>query len=130
MTKKPSGVNKTVKGILTALLLWGLLFSLRNDHPASAAATQDKPNAAEPKEEDSVRNLIEELYVHYEAIDRRLRELKGHLRATGDVRDLLTPATVYVKKEKGFRLISVELKDNGASLWYHIYTADENEALD
>ena len=69
---------------------------------AIAAAEQDKPIAAEP-EEDSVRDLIEELYVHYEAIDKRLRELKAGLNAPGDILGLLTPTTIYVKKKKDSR---------------------------
>ncbi|MFZ3072849.1 MAG: hypothetical protein WA162_06375 [Thermodesulfobacteriota bacterium] len=130
MTKKTSDLNKTATRILATALLWSLFFFLCNTHPASAAATQNKPAPAAAKEEDSVRDLIEELYIHYEAIDKRLRELKTGLNAEGDITGLLTQTTVYVKKEKGFKIVSVELKDNGVSLWSHLYTTDENKAMD
>lgn len=129
MTKKTSGVNKTATRILATALLWSLLFFLCLTPKVIEAAEQDKPIAAEP-EKDSVINLIEELYVHYEAIDKRLRELKAGLNAEGDILGLLTPTTIYVKKEKGFRIVSVEIKDNGATLWNHLYTTDENNAMD
>jgi len=130
MTKKTSGVNKTATRIMATALLLSLLFFPCLAPKAIGAAEQDKPIAAEPPEEDSVRDLIEELYVHYEAIDKRLRELKAGLNAEGDILGLLTQTTIYVKKEKGFKIVSVELKDNGATLWNHLYTTDENNAMD
>ena len=96
---------------------------------AIEAAEQDKPIAAEP-EKDSVINIIEELYVHYEAIDKRLRELKAGLTRRATYSAFLTPTTIYVKKKKGFRIVSVEIKDNGAALWKYLYTTDENNAMD
>lgn len=87
--------------------------------------------AEEPlqKGDSSVKELIIELYNNYEVVDKALAELK---EAGGDLKAeaFFTPLTISVKKEKGFRLISVDVSDNGAPLWSHIYTAEEDGAMD
>lgn len=87
--------------------------------------------AEEPlqKGDSSVKELIIELYNNYEVVDKALTELK---EASGDLKTetFFTPLTISVKKEKGFKLISVDVSDNGAPLWSHIYTAEEDGAMD
>lgn len=87
--------------------------------------------AEEPlqKGDSSVKEIIIELYNNYEVVDKALAELK---EASGDLKAeaFFTPLTISVKKEKGFRLISVDVSGNGAPLWSHIYTAEEDGAMD
>lgn len=107
--------------------------------PLEAGLTQ--PDIAQPditqKEEassrwqpetKSVSDTLEELYESYESIDSRLESLE---REIGDLQSsaIVTPFTVTVKKERGFRLISMEVKDNGNPIWNHIYSPHENSAL-
>lgn len=81
---------------------------------------------------ESVRELLEDLYLEYEAVDKRLIELKEGLTElpTGE-KSLLTPFTITVKKKKNdFILNFLEIKDNGSPLWSHIYTPVENGAME
>jgi hypothetical protein len=86
---------------------------------------------AADKDDESVRELLEELYLEYEAVDKRLIELKEGLTElpAGEL-SLLTPFTITIKKKKDFILNFIEIKDNGSPLWSHIYTPVENSAME
>jgi hypothetical protein len=79
------------------------------------------------EEESAIKDIIEELYTNYEAIERRLEELR---KETREGFALLTLITISVKKEKGFAIKYMEIKDAGAPLWNHIYSVEENSAMD
>lgn len=91
----------------------------------SAGAFAEEPLSGK----DSVKEFIMELYNNYEVVDKTLMELK---EASGNskTRPFFTPLAISVKKEKGFKLISMDVSDNGVPIWSHIYTAEEGSAMD
>lgn len=90
-------------------------------------------DANQKTQDESVRELLEDLYLEYEAVEERLRELKEGIEElpTGE-QSLLTPFTIAIKKKKknDFNLNFLEIKDNGSPLWSHIYTPVENSAME
>lgn len=80
-------------------------------------------------DDSPVRDLATELYKNYETIDKELNELK---KAAGEPQadSLMAPFVISVKKAKGFRLISIDVHDEGKPIWGHIYNDMENTALD
>jgi hypothetical protein len=104
-----------------------LLFIILNQ--GTALSEQAQPAPPPVKDDVSIRELIEELYKNYEAVDRELEDLEEALEGGPTP----IPLTISVKKgtaQKGFTLLSVEVKDNEDPLWSHTYTKGENEALD
>ncbi len=96
-----------------------------------ASTDKDKEDLKEElliSEDTSIRAALEELYENYEVIDKSLRELRLDL---GDLESgaVVTSFTVSVRKDKRFRLVSLEVRDNGNPLWNHIYTPFENQAM-
>lgn len=80
-------------------------------------------------DESSVKELADELYKNYEAVDKELNELKRAAEETQSS-SLMAPIVISVRKGKGFRLISVNVEDEGKPIWGHIYNDVENNALD
>lgn len=89
-------------------------------------------SAKDNRSDESVRELLEDLYLEYEAVEERLIELKeGLTELPSNEQGPLTPFTVTIKKKKNdFYLNFVEIKENGSPLWSHIYTPVENKAME
>jgi hypothetical protein len=120
--------------ILFFLFIPSTAFSAEAEPTASSPPMQDPTelNASDTSNETTIRDDLEELYRNYEAIDKQLEALQedlGNLRTSR----LVTPITISVMKsgaDGSFRLVSLEVKDNGNPLWNHIYTPLENDAID
>ncbi|MEE9615350.1 MAG: hypothetical protein V3W31_10450 [Thermodesulfobacteriota bacterium] len=122
------GKNHTGRRRATAVSLWLALLFFVFAPPAAPAAGEEIHQDSFINEDSSIRDILEELYDNYETVDREIRELE---EAVGGLstEPLLMPLTISVKKQPGFRLISVDIEDNRSQFLTHIYSIEENEAM-
>ncbi len=120
---------KYIKILMVTAFIFALYFPL-SVYPVSAQSGEETQSIKEKPQDSSetIRDALEELYRNYEVIDQRIEELELDI---GDLQrdSILTPLTMSVKKGDSFRIISLEVKDNGVPLWNHFYTPTENSAL-
>ena len=116
----------------TALSTFLLIVALAVLSVFASEAIAENSKGGVNAQSESVRELLEDLYLEYEAVDKRLIELKeGLTELPAGEKSLLTPFTIAVKKKKNdFILNFIEIKDNGSPLWSHIYTPVENSAME
>lgn len=79
-------------------------------------------------EENSIKDIVTDLYTHYEAVDRELKELKGVEKTLRDGPSL-TPFSLGIKNEAPIEFISINIDKEGIPFASHLYSERDNKAL-
>ncbi len=79
-------------------------------------------------EEDSIKDIVTELYNNYEAVDRELKELKG-LAETTNKNSSSIGFTLGIKKDTDIEFVSIDIDKGGIPFASHLYSERDNKAL-